>query len=324
MNFQFNTSAHNATSFQPTFFILVGIPGLEDSQRWVGIVFCLAYVIAVIGNMTLVLVIPMFPSLHGPMFIFLMLLASNDILLGVSIVPKMLSIFFSSSRLILFDVCLVQMFFLHSFTSIESGLLLAMAFDRYVAICKPLRYSSIVTSRLIVKIIVMLCVRPVVLFVPCILLVKRFKSFKTNIISHSYCEHMAVVKLADADIRVNSALGLLVAFTLLGNDLLFISLSYGRIFQAVYRLPSTEARLKAFNTCTPHICVFLSFYMLAFFSFLSHRYGKHIPSYIHIILSDLYLLVPPMINPLMYGIKTKLIRGHVWKLLCKIKTCSWR
>ncbi|XP_053313907.1 olfactory receptor 52A1-like [Spea bombifrons] len=317
-------SVPNVTSFYPTFFILVGIPGLQDSQRWVGIVVCLIYIISVIGNMTLVVFISHSHSLHGPMFIFLLLLASNDILLGVSIVPKMLSIFFSGSRLILFDVCLVQMFFLHSFTGIESGLLLAMAFDRYVAICKPLRYSSIVTSRLIVKIIVMLCVRPVVLFVPCILLVKRFKSFKTNIIYHSYCEHMAVVKLADADIRVNSVLGLLVAFTLVGNDLLFISLSYGRIFQAVYRLPSTEARVKAFNTCTPHICVFLSFYTLGIFSFLSHRYGKRIPSYIHIILSDLYLLVPPMINPLMYGMKTKLIREHVWKFLCNIKTCSWR
>ncbi|XP_053312152.1 olfactory receptor 52A5-like [Spea bombifrons] len=307
-------SVYNVTSFYPTFFILVGIPGLQDSQRWVGIVVCLIYIISVIGNVTLVVVISHSHSLHGPMFIFLMLLASNDILLGISIVPKMLSIFFSGSRLILFDVCLVQMFFLHSFTIIESGLLLSMAFDRYVAICKPLRYSSIVTSRLIVKIIVMLCVRPVVLIVPYLLLVKRFK---TNIISHSYCEHMAMVKLADVDIRVNSTWGLLVAFVVVGNYLLFISLSYGRIFQAVYRLPSTEARVKAFNTCTPHICVFLSFYTLGIFSFLSHRYGKHIPSYIHIILSDLYLLVPPMINPLMYGMKTNLISEHVWKLLIK-------
>ncbi|KAM8976876.1 olfactory receptor 52A1-like [Pelodytes ibericus] len=314
-----DTPGINNTSFYPDFFILVGIPGLVASQHLVGIAFCSFFIIALVGNIILIMVISSSPRLHEPMFIFLLFLSANDILLSTSVTPKMLSIFWWDSRRIHFDVCLLQMFFLHTFTSIESGLLLAMAFDRYVAICKPLRYSSIMTNQLIWKLDIFLFSRATILMAPCVILIKGFSSFKTNVISHSYCEHMAVVKLANADIRVNSALGLLVAFTILGLDMIFILSSYTMIFIAVYSLPSIEARVKAFNTCTPHMCVFLSFYALAIFSFLSHRYGKHIPSYIHIILSDTYLLIPPMLNPLVYGVKTRLIREQAWQLLGKIR-----
>ncbi|XP_069827947.1 olfactory receptor 52A1-like [Dendropsophus ebraccatus] len=303
------------SSFYPSYFLLVGIPGLEHEQIWISIPFCITYILALLGNLMVVVVIFMSPRLHQPMFIFLSMLAFNDGLLCTSFAPKILSILWFNDRAISFNGCLLQMFFIHSFTSIESGFLLSMAYDRYVAIYKPLRYTSIITSRLILRLVIILLVRAVVLVGPCLILIKRFPAFKTNIIAHSYCEHMAVVKLADADIRVNSIYGLFVAFTILGVDLLFIFLSYILIFSAVFRLPSKEARLKAFNTCTPHICVFLSFYNMALFSFLSHRYGKKIPPYIHIIFSDIYLLVPPMLNPLVYGLKTNLIREEIWKIL---------
>uniref|UniRef100_A0A8C5M626 Olfactory receptor n=1 Tax=Leptobrachium leishanense TaxID=445787 RepID=A0A8C5M626_9ANUR len=312
----------NVTSFYPTFFILVGIPGLEASQHWLGIAFCSFYVIALLGNIMLIIVIPSSPKLSEPMFTFLLLLAANDVLLTTCLVPKMLAIFWAGSRVIFFQACLLQMFFLHCFTSFESGLLLAMAIDRYVAICKPLRYSTIMTNRLIIRLAVVITARAVILMSPCIFLILTFKSFKTNIISHSYCEHMAVVKLANGDIRVNSALGLMVAFTVLGVDVTLIVLSYAMIFRAVYRLPSTEARLKAFNTCTPHMCVFISLYTLAIFSFLSHRYGKHIPSYIHIIMSNTYILIPSTLNPLVYGLKNNLIRKEVLEHVHKITVCS--
>ncbi|XP_063297799.1 olfactory receptor 52A1-like [Pelobates fuscus] len=312
----------NVTSFYPTFFIFVGIPGLEASQCWIGIVFCSFYIISLLGNLTLIIVIPSSSRLREPMFRFLLFLSANDVFLSTSLTPKMLSIFWSSSKSILFDACLLQMLFLHSSTSFESGLLVAMAYDRYIAICNPLRYSSIINDKFIVKVIIFLCSRAVILISPCLFLIKRFHSFKTNIIAHSYCEHMAVVKLANGDIRVNSAYGLMVAFSILGVDVILIVVSYCIIFHAVYSLPSKEARLKAFNTCTPHMCVFFSFYALAIFSFLSHRYGKLIPSYVHIILSDTYILIPSMLNPLVYGLKTKLIREHVWVIVQNIKEFS--
>ena len=125
---------------------------------------------------------------------------------------------------------------------------------------------------------------------------------------------MAIVELAAEDIRVNKIYGLFVAFAILGFDIIFITMSYVRIFVTVFQLPQKEARVKAFNTCIAHICVFLPFYLLAFFSFFTHRFGSHIPPYVHILLSNLYLLVPPFLNPIVYGVKTKEIRRHVWKM----------
>ncbi|XP_075190167.1 olfactory receptor 52A1-like [Anomaloglossus baeobatrachus] len=305
------------SSFYPSYFLLVGIPGLEHDHFWISIPFCIIYIFALVGNLLVMAVIFVSPKLHQPMFIFLSMLALNDSLLCTSSAPKILSIFWFNNKAISLNGCLLQMFFIHSFSSIESGLLLSMAYDRYVAIYKPLQYSSIITPSVILWLVIVFLVRAVVLVGPCIIMIKMFSAFKTNVIEHSYCEHMAVVKLAAADIRVNSIFGLFVAFSILGVDLFCIFLSYVMIFNAVFRLPSKEARQKAFHTCTPHISVLLSFYTMAIFSFLSHRYGKKIPPYIHIIFSDMYLLVPPMLNPVVYGMKTTLIREEIWKIIWK-------
>ncbi|XP_073415850.1 olfactory receptor 52A1-like [Dendrobates tinctorius] len=305
------------STFYPIDFLLVGVPGLEHKHFWISIPFCIIYILALLGNLLVIAIIHMSPKLQQPMFIFLSMLAFNDSLLCTSIAPKILSIFWFNDRVISFNGCLLQMFFTHAFASIQSGLVLSMAFDRYIAIYKPLRYRAIITSSVIFWLVFALLVRAVIMVGPCPILIKKFPAFKTNVSAHSYCEHMAVVKLAATNIRLNSIFGLLSAFIIIGGDLLFIFLSYVMIFNAVFLLPSKDARLKAFHTCTPHVCVFLSFYSMAIFSFLSHRFGKKIPPYIHIIFSDIYLLVPPMLNPFVYGLKTNLICEEMWKLLMK-------
>ncbi|XP_029457681.1 olfactory receptor 52A1-like [Rhinatrema bivittatum] len=317
-------SSLNSTIMYPSIFILIGIPGLEDLHYWIAIPFCFFYIIALIGNAAIVSVVTTTSSLHEPMFIFLSILALNDIFFCTSIVPKMLGIFWFNFKEINFDACLAQMFFIHLFTGTESGILVAMAFDRYVAICNPLRYTSIMTTNLIAKIGMLVVIRPAVLVAPFLFLIKQFSFYKTNVISHSYCDHMAVVKLIEADTRINSVYGLFVAFFVIGIDIILITVSYVMIFRAVFSLPSKEARLKAFSTCTPHICVFLMLYGLALFSFLSHRVGKNITSYIHILLSDLYLLLPPTLNPIVYGVKTKQIRERAFMLIFPWKSVSFK
>ncbi|NP_001378314.1 olfactory receptor family 52 subfamily A member 1I [Equus caballus] len=310
-------STSNKTVFMPSMLTLIGIPGLESVQCWIGIPFCAMYLIAVIGNSLLLIIIISERSLHEPMYIFLGMLAVTDMALSTSIVPKMLGIFWFHIPEIYFDSCLFQMWLIHTFQAMESGILLAMALDRYVAICYPLRHAVIFTHQLITQIGSVLALRAVILVTPFLLLIKcRFQFYHTTVISHSYCEHMAIVKLAAENIRVNKIYGLFVAFTVAGFDLMFITVSYIQIFITVFRLPEKEARLKAFNTCIAHICVFLQFYFFAFFSFFTHRFGSHIPPYIHILFSSLYLLVPPFLNPLVYGAKTKQIRVHVVKIFC--------
>ncbi|XP_027798621.1 olfactory receptor 52A5-like [Marmota flaviventris] len=305
----------NGSFFMPSVFTLVGIPGLESVQCWIGIPFCTMYVIAVIGNSLILVIIKKENSLHIPMYIFLAMLAATDMALSTCILPKMLGIFWFHWPEISFDACLLQMGLVHSFQGTESGVLLAMALDRYVAICNPLRHATVFSQKLLTHLGVGVTMRSAILSLPSLLLIKcRLKLYQTTVISHSYCEHMAVVKLAAEDIRVNKIYGLFVAFAILGFDIIFITMSYVRIFVTVFQLPQKEARVKAFNTCVAHICVFLPFYLLAFFSFFTHRFGSHIPPYVHILLSNLYLLVPPFLNPIVYGVKTKEIRRHVWKM----------
>ncbi|XP_020031373.1 olfactory receptor 52A5-like [Castor canadensis] len=307
--------AANGSVFMPSVLTLVGIPGLESIQHWIGIPFCVMYVIAVIGNSLILFIIKIENSLHSPMYIFLAMLAATDIALSTCILPKMLGIFWFHSPEISIDACLLQMGLIHSFQATESGVLLAMALDRYVAICNPLRHATIFSQQLLINLGVGVTLRALILIVPSLLLIKcRFKHYRTTVIFHSYCEHMAIVKLAAEDTRVNKIYGLFVAFSILGFDIVFVTLSYIRIFITVFQLPQKEARLKAFNTCIAHICVFLQFYLLAFFSFFTHRFGSHIPPYVHILLSNLYLLVPPFLNPIVYGVKTKQIRERVLKM----------
>ncbi|XP_036115451.1 olfactory receptor 52A1 [Molossus molossus] len=307
----------NITVFMPSVLTLIGIPGLESVQCWIGIPFCAMYVIAVIGNSLFLNIIRSERSLHEPMYIFLGMLGVTDIVLSTSVVPKMLAIFWFHVQEIYFDTCLFQMGLIHTFQVIESGILVAMALDRYVAICYPLRHAAIFTHQLVTQIGTMITLRAAILVAPTPILIKcRLQFYHTTVISHSYCEHMAIVKLAAENVQVNKIYGLFVAFTVAGFDLTFIALSYIQVFITVFHLPQKEARLKTFNTCIAHICVFLQFYLLAFFSFFTHRLGSHVPPYIHILFSSMYLLVPPFLNPLVYGAKINQIRIHVVKMFC--------
>ncbi|XP_046494159.1 olfactory receptor 52Z1-like [Equus quagga] len=309
----------NCTSTHLTAFLLTGIPGLEDFQIWISIPFSFMYLLAVIGNGLVVAVVAWDRSLHEPIYVFLGMLAFNDVLLCTVTVPKMLLIFWQGSSLSTFPACLTQMFFVHALFLSESAVLLAMAFDRYVAICSPLHYATLLTGSLISKVGLALVARSVAVVTPGVLLILRLHFCQSNIIHHTYCENMGIAKLACNSIALNSIYGLTAALLTTGLDFVLISLSYWLILRTVFRLPSREARTKAFGTCGAHICVILIFYTLAFFSFFTHRFGKHVPRHALILLANLYLLVPPTMNPIVYGVKTKEIKMRVLGLCSQTK-----
>nr|XP_045002061.1 olfactory receptor 52K1 [Jaculus jaculus] len=304
-------TAINVTSTHPVAFILVGIPGLEYLHIWISIPFCFAYTLALLGNSTLLFIIQADTALQEPMFLFLAMLATIDLLLSSTTLPKMLAIFWFREREINFYACLVQMFFLHSFSIMESAVLLAMAFDRYVAICKPLHYSTILTKPLVVKIGMAAATRAVTLMTPLPFLLRRFHYCRGLEIAHCYCEHMAVVRLACGDTRFNNIYGIAVAMFIVVLDLLFVILSYVFILRAVLQLASREARFKAFGTCVSHVGAILSTYTPVVISSVMHRVARRAAPHVHILLANFYLLFPPMINPIIYGVKTKQIRDHV-------------
>ncbi|KAM4697244.1 olfactory receptor 52P1-like [Discoglossus pictus] len=301
-------SESNTTFIRPTIFILNGIPGLEDMQIWFSIPVCIMYSLTLFGNIVMLYVILHKKSLHKPMYFFLCMLSIIDIVGPSSTTPKILCIFWFSAKEIEFNACLLQLFFIHAFSMMESTVLLAMAFDRYVAICHPLRYTSILTYNTIATIGVLAIIRGSILMAPCTFLIKRLSYCRTNIIQHTYCEHMAVVKIACSDTTINQIYGLTAALLVIAVDVVCITFSYTVIVRAVMRLSSREARLKALDTCGSHICVILITYIPALFSFFTHRFGHNIAPYIHISIANLYILIPPMCNPIIYGVKTKEIR----------------
>ncbi|KAB0351869.1 hypothetical protein FD754_016726 [Muntiacus muntjak] len=298
----------NFTIFHPAVFVLLGIPGLEAYHVWLSIPFCLMYITAVLGNSILIMVIITERNLHEPMYFFLSMLAIMDILLSTTTVPKALAIFWLHAHDIAFDACVTQVFFVHMMFVGESAILLAMAFDRFVAICIPLRYKTMLTFCIIF---------------PVIFLLNRLPFCRTNIIPHSYCEHIGVARLACADITINIWYGFSVPIVMVILDVILIVVSYSLILRAVFRLPSQDARHKALSTCGSHLCVILMFYVPSFFTLLTHRFGHNIPRHVHILLANLYVVVPPMLNPIVYGVKTKQIRiGVVHRFFDIMAWCS--
>ncbi|XP_031315235.2 LOW QUALITY PROTEIN: olfactory receptor 52N4-like [Camelus dromedarius] len=310
----------NQTDMNPASFILNGIAGLEDMHMWMSLPFCSMYAMAVVGTCGLLYLIHYKDALHKPMYYFLAMLCLIDLVMCSSTIPKALCIFWFHLKEIGFNECLVQMFFIHTFTRMESGVLMLMALDCYVAICYPLRYSTILTNPVIAKAGLSSFLKGVLLITPFTFLIKRLPDCRGKFIPHTYCDHMSVDKLSCGNIKLNVIYGLMVALLTGGFDIQCITLSYTMILWAVVSLSSADAQQKAFGTCTAHISSIVFSYSPAFFSFFSHCFGGHtIPPSCHIIVANTYLLLPPTMNPVVYGVKTKHIRDCIVRILSSSK-----
>ncbi|XP_051679199.1 olfactory receptor 51A4-like isoform X1 [Oryctolagus cuniculus] len=306
----------NISEIEISTFYLVGFPGLESANIWISIPICLVYIIAILGNCTILFFIKTEPSLHEPMYYFLSMLALSDLGLSFSSLPTMLRIFLFNAPGISLDACFAQEFFIHGFSAMESSVLLIMSFDRFIAICNPLRYTTILTSARVTQIGLAFSLKNFLLILPFPITLKHLRYCKKNLLSHAYCLHQDVMKLACSDNKVNVIYGLFVALSGI-LDITFIFMSYVMILKAVLSIASQKERFKVLNTCVSHVCAVLIFYVPIISLSVIYRLSKHSSPISRILMADVFLLVPPLMNPIVYCVKSQQIRMRVVAKLCK-------
>ncbi|XP_074835667.1 olfactory receptor 51G2-like [Carettochelys insculpta] len=310
-------SVANDTKFTHTVFLLSGISGYEDIHQWIFIPFCITYVISLVGNSVILFIIKSDPTLHEPMYIFLSILAVSDLGISIGTLSTTLGVFLFNSREIGPEACFAQLFFIHSFSYIESSVLLVMAFDRVIAISNPLRYASILTLPRIAKIGLGCVIRGVAVVLPAPFLLKRYRYCRANVLSHSYCLHLDVLKIACSDITVNNIYGLFATVITVGLDSVLILLSYVMILKTVLSIASRAECLRALSTCVSHLCAVLIFYTPGISLSLINRFASSSSSLIHILMGYIYLLLPPTMNPIVYSLKNKQLRAKIVRVFVK-------
>ncbi|XP_039986890.1 olfactory receptor 51E2 [Xiphias gladius] len=302
-------------NFSHSTFVFRGFPELQRHRRLLALPFSASYLSVMLGNSLLVHVIRSVKSLHSPMYILICTLCLVDILVVTAIIPNMLlGLLFDWDEISLAG-CLTQMFFTHFLSSVESTLLLAMALDRYVAICQPLRYVEIINSSMFVRLLLFTLVRSVPIMATLVSLAGSLWFCGSNVIQHCYCDHMALVSLACDSTERNDAAGLAVIACFVGIDISLVFLSYTKILSVVLRAASAgEDRWKAFHTCGTHLIVMMCFYSVGSVTFLSHNLNIPIPTDVNTFMGLLYILFPATVNPIIYGVRTKEIRNGFFKI----------
>ena len=307
------------TTQDPFYFILTGIPGFEAYHTWISIPFCCLYTISIMGNTAILTVIRTEPSLIQPMYLFLSMLALTDLGLTLSTLPTVMQLLWFNIQKISFEGCFAQFFFLHAFSFMESSVLLAMSFDRYVAICCPLHYATILTNSVVGRMGLAILCRCVLAVLPSLFLLKRLPFCRSHLLSHSYCLHQDMIRLVCADIRVNNWYAFAVVLLIIVMDPLLIMLSYTLILKSILGTASWTERLRALNNCLSHMLAVLVLYVPMVGVSMTHRFAKHAPPIVHVIMANIYLLAPPVMNPIIYSVKTKQIRQGIFHLLFQRK-----
>lgn len=302
-------------NFSYTSFVFRGFPQLQEHRHLLAFLFFFSYLSVLLGNSVLVYVILRVQHLHSPMYFLICSLCVVDILVVTTIIPNMLlGLLFNWNHISLVG-CLIQMFFTHFLSSVESTLLLAMALDRYVAICMPLRYTDIVDSSALLKLLLFTLVRSVSIMATLVGLAGSLWFCRSNTINHCYCDHMALVSLACGSTARNNAVGLAVIICFVGVDISIIFFSYVKILSIVLQAAAGEDRLKAFHTCGTHLMVIMCFYLVGSVTFLSHNLNIPISTDVNTLMGVLYILIPATVNPIIYGVRTKEIRTGLLRLL---------
>ncbi|XP_062948631.1 olfactory receptor 52K1-like [Cynocephalus volans] len=303
--------SNDSSNTSYTSFLLVGFPGLQEYRALLLLPFLSLYLVIVSTNALVIHTVVAQRSLHQPMYLLITLLLAINICAATTVVPTMLLSFSTRFIHISLACCLVQMFCMYFLIVFDCNILLVMALDRYVAICYPLHYSEIVTVQLLAGLVGAAAARSTCIVAPVVGLASRVHFCRSDVIHHFACEHMALMKLSCGDISLNKNVGLTVRIFNRVLDMLLLGASYSRIIHAAFRISSGGARSKALNTCSSHLLVIFTVYSSTMSSSIVYRVARTASQDVHNLLSAFYLLLPCLVDPIIYGARTKEIRQQL-------------
>ncbi|XP_037663337.1 olfactory receptor 10R2-like [Choloepus didactylus] len=304
-----------ANSTSVTEFLLLGFSSLGELQLVLFVIFLSLYLIILSGNITIISVIHLDRSLHTPMYFFLCVLSISETFYTVVILPKMLINLLSVLRTLSFVSCATQMFFFLGFAVTNCLLLGAMGYDRYAAICQPLHYHILMSLRVCGQLAATCIVSGFLTSLVGTTLVFSLPFCGSNQVDHYFCDISPVIHLACVDTHITELVIFIGGVVLLLVPLFFICISYGFIVHTILRIPSGQAKRKAFSTCASHLTVVIVHYGCASFVYLrpSARYtsGKDR------LVTVSYTIITPLLNPVVYSLRNKDVQMALRKIIGK-------
>ncbi|XP_006628224.1 olfactory receptor 52N2-like [Lepisosteus oculatus] len=269
----------------------------------------LCYCIIVFCNLVILLTIGMEKHLHEPMYLLVFNLPINDLIGATALFPALMREILLDSKSISYSACVTQAFCIHIYASGSVLILTAMAYDRYLAICCPLRYRAIMTNAFLLKMIILIWILNVTMIIVLFLMVLRLPRCR-SFVANTYCDNLSLVRLVCVDTSANNIYGLCITFFLQVSSIGVVIFTYLQILFTCLNNKQSDAKSKAIQTCATHLVTFIILEVTGFLTIISYRFESFSPQ-VKKICAVFGLIFPPTLNPIIYGLKIKEIRNKI-------------
>ncbi|XP_032768405.1 olfactory receptor 1496 [Rattus rattus] len=300
-----------------TQFLLLGLPIPEEHQHLFYALFLVMYLTTVLGNLLIIVLVQLDSQLHTPMYLFLSNLSFSDLCFSSVTMPKLLQNMKSQDPSIPYGGCLAQTYFFMVFGDMESFLLVAMAYDRYVAICFPLHYTSIMSPKLCTCLVLLLWMLTTSHAMMHTLLAARLSFCENNVVLNFFCDLFVLLKLACSDTYINELMIFIMSTLLIIIPFFLIVMSYARIISSILKVPYTQGICKVFSTCGSHLSVVSLFYGTIIGLYLCPSGNNSTVK--ETAMAMMYTVVTPMLNPFIYSLRNRDMKRALIRVIGSMK-----
>ncbi|XP_063785653.1 olfactory receptor 6B1-like [Pseudophryne corroboree] len=310
-----HNSSQGSNKTMVTAFILLGFQGPINIRMLLFILFLVVYCMTICGNLLIITLVSSNKNLHSPMYFFLTQLSMSDIIIATDVVPYMLHILLNGEGNITFIGCITQLYFFSATETSDCLILTVMAYDRYVAICKPLHYVSIMNNAHCMKLAILSWALSFSIILINTITTSMLQFCGSNIIDHFFCDLVPLLELSCSDTRIVQLEVSLISAPVLIIPIIIIIVSYSNILLTVLTSSSNTVRQKAFSTCSSHLTVVFIFYWTLFGVYALPTKGLSLS--ISKSLSIIYTVLTPLLNPVIYSLRNKDIKKALRKTVYK-------